>query len=154
MTTKRARNAALATIALTVMVATMSDRLDAQGPQKWALCGPGRYELSANGQPLGSETFDVTCKPDGHYTATGHTQLSGGATSIDLTTNLELGPDLLPITASAKGTVQGRPFDQTGTFSNGTATLVSNGQSQTMPYAADASWLGGNIFYANVFIAA
>jgi dipeptidyl aminopeptidase/acylaminoacyl peptidase len=155
MMTHRARTTALTTIALTTMMAAvMTDQLDAQGPTHWSLCGAGRYDFSANGQPLGSETFEVTCKPDGHYVATGRTQLSGGAASIDLTTNLELGPDLRPITASAKGTVQGRPFEQTGTFSNGTATLVSNGQSQTIPYAPDASWLGGNIFYTNAFIVA
>jgi dienelactone hydrolase len=149
MMINHARARALATI---VMAAIMSNQLDAQSPTKWSLCGAGKYDLVAGGQIIGGESFDVTCKPDGHYTATGHTQLF--PTSTDLTTNLELGADLLPISASAKGTVQGQPFEQTGTFSNGTATLVSNGHSQSMPYTPGASWLGGNIFYPNAFIVA
>src|SRR5512138_2687987 len=153
MTTTRARLGALAMLAST---AAMTERLDAQQQTqgKWVLCGAGKYDLTAGGQSLGSETFDVTCRPDGHYVATGRTQLSGGGAAIDLTTNLELGPDLLPITAAAKGTVQGQPLDQSGTFSNGTATLVTNGRSQSVPYTAGASWLGGNIFYTNAFIVA
>ena len=153
MTTTRARLGALAMLAST---AAMTERLDAQ-PQtqgKWVLCGAGKYDLTAGGQSLGSETFEITCRPDGHYVATGRTQLSGGGAAIDLTTNLELGADLLPITAAAKGTVQGQPLDQSGTFNKGTATLLTNGRSQSVPYAAGASWLGGNIFYANAFIVA
>ena len=152
MTTTRARLGALAMLASAIV---MTERLDAQPtPGKWMLCGAGKYDLSAGGQSLGSETFDITCRPDGHYIATGRTQLSAGATSIDLTTNLEFGGDLLPITASAKGTVQGQPLDQSGTFANGTATLATNGQTQSVPYAPGSSWLGGNIFYTNAFIAA
>jgi uncharacterized protein len=152
MTTTRARLGALAMLASMIV---MTEQLDAQPtPGKWMLCGAGKYDLSAGGQSLGSETFDITCRPDGHYIATGRTQLSAGATSIDLTTNLEFGADLLPITASAKGTVQGQPLDQSGTFANGTATLATNGQTQSVPYAPGSSWLGGNIFYTNAFIAA
>ena len=152
MTTTRARLGALAMLASAIV---MTEQLDAQPtPGKWMLCGAGKYDLSAGGQSLGSETFDITCRPDGHYVATGRTQLSAGATSIDLTTNLEFGADLLPITASAKGTVQGQPLDQSGTFANGTATLATNGQTQSVPYAPGSSWLGGNIFYTNAFIAA
>jgi len=155
MTTNRALVRALAMLLVTTSPIAMTEPLDAQPAQgKWTLCGAGKYDLGAGGQSLGSETFDITCRPDGHYVATGRTQLTGGAASIDLTTNLELGGDLLPITASAKGTVQGRPLDQSGTFANGTATLVTNGQSQSMAYTPGASWLGGNIFYTNVFIVA
>src|SRR5689334_4986414 len=128
MMTNQARVGALAMLAVAI---AMTEPLDAQqAPGKWVLCGTGSYDLSAGGQSLGTETFDITCRPDGHYVATGRTQLIGGAASIDLTTNLELGADLLPITASAKGTVQGQPLDQSGTFTNGTATLVTNGQTR------------------------
>jgi dienelactone hydrolase len=152
MTTTRARLAALAMLAATT---AMTDRLDAQHAQsKWVLCGAGKYDFSAGGQSLGSETFDVTCRPDGHYVATGRTQLSAAAASIDLTTNLELGADLSPITVSAKGTVQGQPVEQHGDFANGTATLVANGRTQSMTYTPGASWLGSNVFFTNAFIAA
>src|SRR5688500_14583864 len=121
---------------------------------KWSLCGAGKYELVAGGQPIGSETFDIACRPDGRYSATGRTQISAGPTSLDLTTVLELGADLLPTAASAKGSVGGQPFEQSGTFANGTATLSTNGSSQSMAYAPGSSWMGGNIFYPLAFIVA
>jgi dipeptidyl aminopeptidase/acylaminoacyl peptidase len=152
MTMNRARSGALTTIATLLAVALMSEPAESQ--VKWSLCGAGKYDLAAGGQSLGNETFDITCKPDGHYSATGHTQLAAGGMSVDLTTTLELGADMLPLTALAKGTVQGQPLEQSGKFENGTATLTTNGQAQTMPYNPAASWQGGNIFYPNMFIAA
>ncbi|HEX5075541.1 MAG TPA: alpha/beta fold hydrolase [Gemmatimonadaceae bacterium] len=131
----------------------MSEDLGAQRVGNWSLCGAGRYDLTMGGQSVGSETFDIACHPGG-YTATGRTQLSMAGAGIDLTTHLEVGADLVPASASAKGTVNGQPFDQSGTFRDGTATLTTNGQQQSVPYTKGASWLGGNIFYANAFIAA
>lgn len=139
--------------------AASSDAIDphretSQSATRWSLCGAGKYDLSAAGQAVGSETFEITCKPDGSYSGNGRTQLSAGALALDLTTQLELGRDLLPRSASAKGTVQGQPFDQSGTFANGSATLVSNGATQNLSYPRDASWMGGNLFWPNVFIVA
>jgi dipeptidyl aminopeptidase/acylaminoacyl peptidase len=124
----------------------------AQSAPKWSLCGPGSFALSAGGQAIGTETFEITCHPDGRYSVTGRTQLA--AVAVDLATTIELNRSLLPSSAGAKGTVQGSPFEQTGSYANGTATLVTNGTSQTITYPADASWAGSNIFYPNVFIAA
>src|SRR4029450_5020877 len=151
MTNNRARFLALTTVAAAVL---MSEPLGAQRVGNWSLCGAGRYDLTAGGQSLGNETFEITCRPDGGYSATGRTQLTGVGAGIDLTTHLELGADLIPASASAKGTVGGQPFDQSGTFKDGTATLVTNGQQQSVQYAKGASWVGGNIFYPNVFIVA
>jgi dienelactone hydrolase len=150
MKNHRARSLALTTLATFVL---MSEDLGAQRAGNWSLCGAGRYDLTMNGQSVGSETFDIACRPNG-YTATGRTQLAMAGASIDLTTRLEVGADFVPASASAKGTVNGQPFDQSGTFVDGTATLTTNGQQQSVPYAKGASWLGANIFYANVFIAA
>jgi len=150
MTNTRARFVALTTFASFLL---MSEDLEAQRAGNWSLCGAGRYDLSASGQSLGSETFEIACHPGG-YTATGRTRLSMTGAAIDLTTHLEIGPDFIPASASAKGTVNGQPFDQSGTFRDGTATLTTNGQQQSVQYAKGASWLGGNIFYPNVFIAA
>ena len=154
MISNRARSSALMTIAAAAVVTIVSESAAAQAkPQgKWSLCGAGKYDLAAGGQNLGTETFDITCKPDGHYSATGRTQFT--ALSMDLTTTLELGADMLPITASSTGTVRGQPLEQSGKFENGTATLTTNGKSQTMPYTPGAAWQGGNIFFPNVFIAA
>src|SRR6476619_2443119 len=154
MTNNGARARALGAIAGVGLAVLLSEELGAQRAGSWSLCGAGKYDLSADGQSVGSETFEITCHPDGHYTATGRTQLSGMGVGMDLTTHLEVGADLVPSSASAKGTVNGQPFDQSGTFNDGTATLTTNGQSQSVPYAKGASWMGGNIFYPNVFIVA
>ena len=150
MINTRAQSLALTTLAAFVL---MSEDLEAQRVGNWSICGAGRYDLTMGGQSVGSETFDIACHPGG-YTATGRTQLSMAGAGIDLTTHLEVGADLVPASASAKGTVNGQPFDQSGTFRDGTATLTTNGQQQSVPYTKGASWLGGNIFYANAFIAA
>jgi uncharacterized protein len=156
MTTNRARWGALMIIAaVTFMDEPAAAQANSPTTQsKWSLCGAGAYDLVAGGKSLGRETFEVTCKPDGRYSATGHTQLAAGAMAIDLTTTLELGADMLPLTSSAKGTAQGQTLDQSGKYENGTATLSTNGQSQTVSYTPGASWSGGNIFYPNVFVAA
>jgi hypothetical protein len=73
MTNNRARFLALMTVAAVVL---MSEELGAQRVGSWSLCGAGRYDLTAGGQSLGNETFDIACRPGG-YTATGRTQLSG-----------------------------------------------------------------------------
>jgi dienelactone hydrolase len=125
-----------------------------QAPSEWSLCGAGKYELAAAGQSVGSETFEIICTSDRRYSASGRTQLSAGALALDLTTTIELGPDLVPVSASSKGTAQGQPLDQSGTFANGVATLVTNGKSQSILYQQGASWMGGNIFFPNVFILA
>ena len=135
------------------VVLTFPSMTTAQSSPKWSLCGPGTFALSVGGQAIGTETFEITCHPDGRYSATGRTQLTAGV-AIDLTTTVELSRSLLPSSAGAKGTVQGRPFEQSGSYANGTATLVTNGTSQTISYPPDASWAGGNVFYANMFIAA
>ena len=77
-------------IALTLTI-TMSDLVQAQTPA-WSLCGAGSYTLTAGGQTIGNETFEITCKPDGKYSATGRTQLT--PLGLDLTTALELDASL------------------------------------------------------------
>ena len=169
MTKYRARSFALTTFAAVTLFASLAEgqRMDeaarrasastpesSQAKSKWSLCGAGKYELAAAGQSVGSETFEITCTSDRRYSATGRTQMSAGALALDLTTKIDLGSDLLPTAASAKGTAQGQPLDQSGTFANGVATLVTNGTSQSIPYPQGASWTGGNIFFPNVFILA
>ena len=123
-----------------------------QGKSAWSLCGAAKYDLSAGGQAVGSETFEITCTPDRRYSATGRTQLS--PLGMDLTTTLELGADMLPVTATSKGTIRGQPFEQSGKYENGVATVTTNGQAQSVPYTKGASWMGANIFFAHAFIAA
>ncbi|HEX6048311.1 MAG TPA: alpha/beta fold hydrolase [Gemmatimonadaceae bacterium] len=170
MTTKRARSIALLALTAggsTALVAQVTTHQHDAPPStrsagtsmtteqpapRWALCGAGEYRFTAAGQPAGTETFDVQCRPDGSYAATGRTQLT--PLGLDLTTTLELAKDLLPRNVEVKGTVRGQPFDQTAKFDNGTATVTSGGAAQTVSYAPSASWLGGNIFFANAFIVA
>ena len=156
MTTSRARSIALIAIAgalPTITAFRVNTTVMTQQPAaKWAICGAGEYQFSAAGQALGKESFDITCQPDGSYRATARTQLT--PLGLDLTTKLEVGKDLLPQSVDVKGTANGQPFDQTAKFSNGSATLTANGAAQTVSYPPTASWLGGNIFFSNVFIGA
>ena len=154
--TNRARSIVLIAIAAALPTITafraFSTVMTQQPAAKWAICGAGEYQFSAAGQPLGKESFDIACQPDGSYRATARTQLT--PLGLDLTTKLEVGKDLLPQSVDVKGTASGQPFDQTAKFSNGSATLTANGAAQTVSYPPTASWLGGNIFFSNVFIAA
>lgn len=133
--------------------ANESRQANAQGMSRWSLCGAGQFEFKAGGQTVGTESFDVTCTPDKRYSATGRTQLTAGV-AIDLTTKLELGSDLLPVSSSAKGTVGGQALDQSATYANGTASITTNGTTQSLSYTPGASWMGGNIFFPNAFILA
>jgi len=156
MTTNRARSIALIAIAGALPTITAFRAISTvpmhQQPGKWALCGASEYQLSAGGQALGKESFDISCQPDGSYRASARTQLT--PLGLDLTTKLEVGKDLLPRTVDVKGTSGGQPFDQTAKFDNGTATVTANGAAQTVSYPPTASWLGGNLFFLNAFIAA
>jgi len=153
MSYDRARTCALMTITVVAFAATRAEAQRMDQPSKWSLCGAGKFEMTAGGQPVGSETFDITCTPDRRYSATGRTQLTVGVV-LDLTSTLELGTDMLPVSSSAKGTVQGQSIDQSGTYANGVATITTNGNAQSIPYTQGASWSGGNIFYPHVFVLA
>jgi dienelactone hydrolase len=120
-----------------------------------AICGKGTFLFTLGEQPLGGETFEIKCQPDGAYSASGHTELKPPAPASDLNTTLEVDKSGSPVSSTAKGTVAGgTPFDQSVIVKGSTATITTNGKTQELPYTKGMALLGGNIFYMFQFLLA
>lgn len=76
-----------------------------------------------------------------------------GATT-DLNTTLEVDKFDEPLSFAAKGSVNGRPHDQSVVVKGATATITTNGGAKDAPFPKGTSLLGGNIFYMNQFLLA
>ena len=118
-----------------------------------AICGKGVFQLMLGDKEVGREEFEIKCQPDGGYAATGHTKFNLGPGS-DLVTTLNLDKSAEPSSSTAKGTAGGKPFDQSLTVKNATATLTTNGAAQDLPFAKGTAFLGNNIFYMFQFVLA
>jgi len=119
-----------------------------------SICGKGVYSFWLGDQSMGREEFETKCQPDGGYLTTGHTELKSPAGAVDLNTSLEVDKSGEPLLSTAKGTVNGKPFDQSITVKNGTATISSAGGTKEIPFAKGTSLLGGNIFSMFQFLLA
>jgi alpha-beta hydrolase superfamily lysophospholipase len=119
-----------------------------------SICGTGAYVLLLGEQSVGRETFEIACKPEGGYQAKGHTELKAGGGAIDLHTTLEVDKSGSPVSSTAKGTVNGSPFDQSVVVKGQAATVTSGSGTRELPFTSGASLLGGNIFYMNQFLLA
>jgi len=118
-----------------------------------AICGKGVFQLQLGDKEVGREEFEIKCQPDGGYAATGHTVFNIGPGS-DLVTTINLDKAGEPLSSTAKGTAGGRPFDQSLTIKNATATITTNGTAKDLPFARGTSFLGNNIFYMFQFVLA
>jgi len=119
-----------------------------------SVCGKGVFIFWLGDQQIGREEFDIKCQPDGGYSASGHTELKVPGAMIDLNTTLEVDKNAEPLTSIAKGTINGKPFDQSVTVKAGTATITTNGGSKELTFVKGSSLVGGNIFYMNQFLLA
>jgi len=119
-----------------------------------SICGKGVFVFWLGDQQIGREEFDIKCQPDGGYAASGHTELKVPGAMIDLNTTLNVDKNAEPLSSIAKGTVNGKPFDQSVTVRVGTATITTNGGTKELPFAKGSSLVGGNIFYMNQFLLA
>ena len=115
-----------------------------------AICGKGVFLLSLGEQQIGREEFEIKCQPQG-YSASGHTQLKVATTAIDLNTTLDVDKAGEPLASSAKGSVNGQPFDQSVTVKGATAVTGTAGAKE-LPFAKGSSLVGGNIFYMLQFL--
>src|SRR6185295_11285867 len=77
-----------------------------------SICGKAVYDLWLGDKSVGREEFEIKCKPDGGYLASGHTELKPTGAAIDLNTTLEVDKSGEPLSSTAKGTINGTPFDQ------------------------------------------
>jgi alpha-beta hydrolase superfamily lysophospholipase len=119
-----------------------------------SVCGKGAFSLFLGDQAIGREDFEIKCQKDGGFAASGHTDLKVPGAAIDLNTTLEVDKSNEPLSSTAKGTVNGRPFDQTIMVKGATVTTTSGGGTRELPFTKGTSILGGNIFYMNQFLLA
>ena len=119
-----------------------------------SICGKGVFAFWLGEQSIGREAFEIKCQPDGGYLASGHTDLKVPGASIDLNTTLEVDKSGEPLASTAKGAVNGKPFDQSVTVKGAVATVTTSGGTKELPFARGTSLLGGNIFYMFQFVLA
>jgi dienelactone hydrolase len=119
-----------------------------------SICGKGVFLFWLGDQSIGREEFEIRCQPDGGYAASGHTELKVPGATMDLNTTLEVDKSGEPLASIAKGTVNGRPYDQSVVVKAGTATIATSGATKELPFVKGSSLVGGNIFYMNQFLLA
>ena len=118
------------------------------------ICGKGIFSFFLGDQTIGREEFEIKCEPSGDYSANGHTSLKGAGGEIDLNTTLELDKSGEAKASTAKGAVNGKPFDQSIVVKGASATVTSGGGTKEIPFAKGTALLGGNIFYLFQFLLA
>lgn len=118
------------------------------------ICGKGVYLLSIGEQPLGRETFEIQCRADGGYQASGNTnmKLPNGAFNQD--TTLEVDKAGVPQRLAAKGEAVGATFDLTTVFKDGKAITTTNGSTSELPYTNNAAVIVNAVNFVLQFIAA
>jgi dienelactone hydrolase len=119
-----------------------------------SICGKGVFSLWLGEQSIGREEFEIKCQPDGGYASSGHTDFKVPGAAIDLNTTLEVDKSGDPLSSTAKGTVNGKPFDQSVAVKGAIATVTSGGGTKDLPFAKGTSLLGGNIFHMFQFLLA
>ncbi|HXU08032.1 MAG TPA: alpha/beta fold hydrolase [Blastocatellia bacterium] len=119
-----------------------------------SICGKAVYDLWLGDQSVGREEFEIKCRPDGGYQASGHTELKPTGAVIDLSTTLEVDKSGEPLSSTAKGTINGSPFDQSVVVKGSTTTITTGASTKELPFAKGSSLVGGNIFYMNQFLLA
>jgi dienelactone hydrolase len=119
-----------------------------------SVCGKGAFSLLLSEQAIGREDFEIKCQPDGGFAASGHTELKVPGATIDLNTTLEVDKSDEPLSSTAKGSVNGKPYDQTVVVKGTAVTITTNGGTKELPFPKGSSLLGGNVFYMNQFLLA
>ncbi len=119
-----------------------------------SICGKGVFSFWLGDRSIGREEFEIKCQADGGYAASGHTDLKVPGGILDLNSTLEVDKAGEPLASTAKGTVNGKPFDQSVVVKGSTAFITTSGVTKELPFNKGASLLGGNIFYINQFLLA
>lgn len=119
-----------------------------------SICGKGVFSFWLGDRSIGREEFEINCQADGGYAASGHTDLKVPGGILDLISTLEVDKAGEPLSSTAKGTVNGKPFDQSVVVKGAAAVITTSGVTKELPFDKGASLLGGNIFYMNQFLLA
>lgn len=118
------------------------------------ICGKGVFLFSLAEESIGRETFDIQCKPDGGYRASGNTAMKLPTFTFNQDTALEVDKAGIPLSLSAKGEANGSPFEQTTLFKEDKATTTTGGATHEVPYTNRAAVIINNAYYLLQFIAA
>ena len=119
-----------------------------------SICGKSNLQFKLGEQAVGSESYEIKCRPDGGYSAIAHTELKLPGASTDLNLTIELDKSGSPTSSTAKGTVAGTAFEQSVSIKDGTATVTTNGNTRQLPFKEGSALLGGNIFFMFQFAVA
>jgi uncharacterized protein len=119
-----------------------------------SICGKGVFLFWLGEQAIGREEFNIKCQPGGGYESSGHTDLKVPGGVIDLNTTLEVDKFGEPLSLTAKGTVNGQPFDQSIVVKGAVGIVTTSGATKELPFAKGTSMLGGNIFHMFHFLLA
>lgn len=118
------------------------------------VCGKGVFLFSLGDQPMGRETFEITCQPDGGYRASGNTSMKLATFSLMQDTAIEVDKAGVPLSFTVKGEANGSSFDQTTVFKNDKAIGTAGGETKEIPYTNRAAVIVNNAYYLLQFIAA
>lgn len=118
------------------------------------ICGPGVFLLSIGEEPLGRETFEIQCKTDGGYLASGNTNMKLPNGAFNQNTTLEVDRAGVPQRLMAKGEGGGTSFETTTVFKDGKALTTANGATHESPYTNNASVIINSVSFVLQFIAA
>ncbi|MBD0372503.1 MAG: hypothetical protein ICV60_16790, partial [Pyrinomonadaceae bacterium] len=118
------------------------------------ICGKGVFVLSREAVTLGRETFEIQCRPDGGYRATGSTSINASGGSINQETAVEWDKEGVPQSLSVKGEAGGTRFEQTMAFKGDKASVTAGGETQEVPYTNRAALFINGVTYIMQFLGA
>ncbi len=135
------------------------------------ICAEGKFSFTGNGQPLGSETYKITCNPGGGFSVTGHTELSVPGNplvlsfpdrrhvefstpdkSLTLDTRFEADRKGAPVQFSAKGSHGNEPVSVSIAVAGRRAAIEIAGREKQTATADGSPLFVDNVFYLYQFI--
>jgi fermentation-respiration switch protein FrsA (DUF1100 family) len=118
------------------------------------ICGKGVFLLFLGEQSLGREAFDIQCRPDGGYQASGNTTMTLPSGTLNQATMIEVDKEGVPRSFSVKGASGSTGFEQATTFKDNKATTTAGGETQELPYTNRAAVIVNAVTYLLQFIVA
>lgn len=116
------------------------------------ICGKGVFLLTRADEPLGRETFEITCQPDGSYRGSGNTNIKLPMGTFNQDTTIEVDKAAVPLRFTVKGEAGGTTIDQTIVFKDDKAMITSNAKTTEMPYTNRAAVITNAVTYNIQFI--
>jgi uncharacterized protein len=118
------------------------------------ICGQGVFLLFTGADPLGRETFEIRCRPDGGYQGSGSTAIKSPNGTLNQETAIELDKEGVPQRLSVKGEAGGTRFEQATLFKDNRAMTTTSGETQEMPYTNRAAVFVNAVAYLIQFVGA